>query len=184
MSARDAAKKYKSLLTHSISLKFVSPVFSDKALNEFTDFVRESRVHQDIFLEFNREKDSLEDFYFKKCILNKYKKLASTVKTFLTLSHGQVSVERGFSVYVTVLEQDLNEKSITARRLVKDHMLSINLQPHNIEISKKMIINVKSTHQRYRSHLTSIAETKKNEKNQLAKKVVSDDQLKKSTKIN
>ena len=165
MSAGDAEKKYKSLLTHLISLKHVSSVFSDKAMNQFTDFVRQSRVHQDMFLEFNREKDSLDDFYFKKCNLNKYKELASTVKIFLTLNHGQASVERGFSVNSTVLEQNLNEKSITARRLVKDHILPDNLEPHNIEISNKMIISVKSTHQRYRSHLRSIAETRKNEEN-------------------
>ena len=45
MSAGDAEKKYKSLLTHMISLKYVSPVFSDKAMNQFTDFVGESSVH-------------------------------------------------------------------------------------------------------------------------------------------
>ena len=93
----------------------------------------------------------------------------------MTLSHGQASVERGFSANGTVVEQNLNEKSIAARRLVKDHMLSNNLQPYNIEISNKMIINVKSAHQRYRSHLRSIAETKKNKENQLVKKVVSDE---------
>ena len=93
----------------------------------------------------------------------------------MTLSHGQASVERGFSANGTVVEQNLNEKSIAARRLVKDHMLSNNLQPYNIEISNKMIINVKSAHQSYRSHLRSIAETKKNKENQLVKKVVSDE---------
>ena len=35
-------------------------------MNQFTDFVSESRVYQDIVHEFNREKDSLDDFYFKK----------------------------------------------------------------------------------------------------------------------
>ena len=64
MSAGDAEKKYKSLLTHLIRLKYVSPVFSDKAMNQFTDFFSESRAHQDIFLEFSLEKDSLDDFYF------------------------------------------------------------------------------------------------------------------------
>ena len=77
----------------------------------------------------------------------------------------RVSVERGFSVNGTVLEQNLSEKSITERRLGKDQMLSNNLQPHNIEISNKMIINVESAHQSYRSHLRSIAETKKKEEN-------------------
>ena len=93
----------------------------------------------------------------------------------MTLSHGQASVERGFSANGAVVEQNLNEKSIAARRLVKDHMLSNNLQPYNIEISNKMIINVKSADQSYRSHLRSIAETKKNKENQFVKKVVSDE---------
>ena len=109
----------------------------------------------------------------------------------MTLSHGQASVERGFSANGTLVEQNLNEKSITAS-LVKDHMLPNNLQPYNIEISNKMIISVKSAHQRYRSYLRSIAETKKNKENQLVKKVVSDeikdvearrDQLKKTSEM-
>ena len=36
VSAGDAEKKYKSLLTHLISLKYVSPVFPDKTMNQFT----------------------------------------------------------------------------------------------------------------------------------------------------
>ena len=50
MSAGDTEKKYKFFLTHLISLKYVSPVFSNKAMNQFTDFVREARVHQESFL--------------------------------------------------------------------------------------------------------------------------------------
>ena len=157
-----------------ISLKYVSPFFSDKAINQFHILSR-NRGFIKTFPECNQEKDSLDNFYFKKCNLNKFKELASTLKIFLTLTHGQASVERGFSVNNTVLEQNLNDKSITARHLVKDHMLSNNLQPHNITISNKMTINVKSAHQSYRSHLRSIAETKKNKENQLAKKVVRDE---------
>ena len=55
MSAEDAGKKYKSLVTHLIGLKYVSPIFSNKAMNQFTNFVRESRLHQEIFLKFNQE---------------------------------------------------------------------------------------------------------------------------------
>ena len=71
-------------------------------------------------------------------------------------------------------------------------MLSNNLQPHNIEILVKMIVKVKSAHQRYRSHLRSIAATKKNKDSQLPKKVVSieikvvetrQDQLKKTSEM-
>ena len=61
------------------------------------------------FPECNREEDSLDDVCFKKCNLNKFKELASTLKIFLTMSHEQASVERGFSVSGTVLEQNLND---------------------------------------------------------------------------
>ena len=105
-------------------------------------------VHQGIFLEFNREKESLDDFFSK----NK--------------SHGQNFSWERFQCKGTVLEQNSNEKSITASLLVKD-------QPRNIEISNKMIISVKSAHHRYRSHLRSIAETKKSKEDHLAKKRVS-----------
>ena len=39
MSAEDAGKKYKSLVTHLIGLKYVSPIFSNKAMNQFTNLL-------------------------------------------------------------------------------------------------------------------------------------------------
>ena len=62
MSATDPEKKYKSTMTHLISLKYVTPEFSDKASNHC--WFTESTVNQDIFHKFNRKIDRLEDFYF------------------------------------------------------------------------------------------------------------------------
>jgi len=175
MSAGDAERKYKSILTHLISLKYVTSVSSDKALHQFIDFVGETRVNQDIFNDFNREKDRLDEFYFKKCNINKYKEFAATVKIILTLSHGQASVERGFSQNKTVLSQNLKEHSIISRRLVKDHMLSNDLKPHTVEITNEMLLNVKLAHQRYKDQQKLIAESKKKDENELAKNLISDE---------
>ena len=64
ISTEEAEKKMKSILNHLINSKQVGPVFSDKALSKFTDFLTESKVCQDMFIEFNKESDRLDDFYF------------------------------------------------------------------------------------------------------------------------
>ena len=61
ISTEDAEKKMTLLLNHFINLKHVTPVFSDKALSQFTDFITESKVCQDMFFEFNKESDRLDD---------------------------------------------------------------------------------------------------------------------------
>ena len=150
ISTEEAEKKMKLLLNHLINLKHVTPVFSDKALSQFTDFITESKVCQDMFFEFNKESDRLDDFYFKKCNINRYKELAAIVKILFTLSHGQASVERGFSENNQVLAQNMKVESIISRRLIKDHMVSNDLQPHTIDISREMMLSVKMAHQRYK----------------------------------
>ena len=64
ISTEEAEKKMKSILNHLINSKQVGPVFSDKALSKFIDFLTESKVCQDMFIEFNKESDRLDDFYF------------------------------------------------------------------------------------------------------------------------
>ena len=93
ISTVESEKKMKSILNNLINLKQVAPVFSDKTLSQFTDFLTESKVCQDMLIEFIKESDRLDDFYFKKCNINRYKELAAVVKILLTLSHRQVSVE-------------------------------------------------------------------------------------------
>ena len=80
MISMEAEKKMKLILNHLINLKQVAPVFSDKALSQFTDFLTESKVCQDMFIELNKESDRLDDFYFKKCNIDRYKELAAVVK--------------------------------------------------------------------------------------------------------
>ena len=53
ISTKDDEKKIKSILNHLINLKQVAPVFffffSDKALSQFTDFLTELKVCQDVY---------------------------------------------------------------------------------------------------------------------------------------
>ena len=166
--------------------------FSDKALSQFTDFITESKVCQDMFFEFNNESDRLADFYFKKCNINKYKELAAIVKILLTLSHGQASVEWGFHENNKVLAQNVKVESIISRCLITDHMVSNYLQPHTIDISREMMLSIKMAHQKYKDQQKIIAESAKKERNDIAKNILCEeikevqakrDQLKKTSEM-
>ena len=49
------------------------------------------------------------------------------LKTILTLSHGNTSVERGFSINKNLVDVNMSQESIIAQHLVKDHMVASNL---------------------------------------------------------
>ena len=79
----------------------------------------------------------------------------------LTLSHGQAAVERSFSINESVVDVDMKEESIVARKTIKDHMITNDIQPDIIEISNKMINFYRSARQKYEIHKEREAEKKK-----------------------
>ena len=54
--------------------------------------------------------------------IENYKELAFVVKLVLTLSHGQASIERNFSVGKNCEITNMEPESIIGRKFVKDHM--------------------------------------------------------------
>ena len=100
---------------------------------EFIDY--DLKVNIVKFENFSANDDNLDDFYFRFIGIEKYKELSFLVKIVLTLSHGQASVERSFSLSKSVLNHTISEDSIVAKRVIRDHMLSNGLEPQSIVIS-------------------------------------------------
>ena len=71
--------------------------------------------------------------------ISKYNDLLIVVKLILTLSHDQASVEHGFSLNANIMKTNMSPKSLTAKRIIKDHMLANKLNPHTIEITKPIV---------------------------------------------
>ena len=62
------------------------------------------------------------------------------MKVILTLSHGQASAERSFSVNNTVINVKMSEDSVVAKvakKIIKDHMISTKLTPELVQITNK-----------------------------------------------
>ena len=142
--------KVKSLLMKLLNLKILTPSSCGKGLMEYKDFLRDDvKKFNDKFVSFDKKKNRLDEFFFTTMSVQKYKDLSFVLKIVLTLSDGQASVERSFSVNKSVLDVNMKEESMVARKVIRYHMSSNNLQPHTIEISKAMINSYKSARQKY-----------------------------------
>ena len=85
--------RWKIVLTHILKLNMLSTKCCDKAIPEFKLFLDGNVINfKEKLLEFPRD-----ELYFDSLGVSRFKKLASVVALILTLSHGQVSLERGFS---------------------------------------------------------------------------------------
>ena len=69
------------------------------------------------------------------------------------LSHGQASVERGFSNKKSILKTNMCAETIISQWLIKDRILANWLKPHTIKISKPIIKAFWNAHAVYKAKL-------------------------------
>ena len=161
----------KNLLHYFVNLRIVTAEQSDLALRQFAVFTSESSLNVDLIHKCSRSGDRL-DFYFKKMNVDKYKELAFVCKVIFTLSHGQSSVERGFSVSKTVHADSIVNRSIVSRRIIKEHIIANEWKPHTIDISNRLILDVKASLLKYQADLESVQQQKEAEKVKSQKEIL------------
>lgn len=117
------------------------------------------------FREFDYTQDRLDVFLCDKA--KQYPSVLEVIKDLLLLSHGQATVERGFSFNKEVVVENQERDSLVARRLVKDHITAAG-GSRNVAITKQMISYARSSYNRYNQHL--LEEKEKKAKEQRGKK--------------
>ena len=123
-----------ALLTHQIKLKILSSAQCDNINGQFLEFlVNELKIKVEIFQSFSCDETALEDFFFKLAGVQKYKDLSFLLKIMITLIHVQVAVGNA------LLNYNMIEDSIKAKKVIRDNMLSNGLEPHTIHISNQLI---------------------------------------------
>ena len=80
----------------------------------------------------------------------------------LLLSHGQASVERGFSVKKELVVENRSEQT-AARRIIKDHIIHVN-GVINVEITCNMVLAARSARAKYANYLAQQKEEQEVEK--------------------
>ena len=75
--------------------------------------------------------------------------MSYVVKIILTLSHGQASVERGFSINKSLVKVNMKEETIVAKKIIRDYMLANLLKPYTREVNSFLL----TARQKYREHI-------------------------------
>ena len=110
-----------------MKLKVLTSVHCDKITEQFTDFTdSQLKLYAEKFRCFDSSTKDLDEFYFNDIDLQSFKELSFLVKIILTLSHGQASAERSFSVNNTVINVNMSEDCIVAEKIIKGHIFPIN----------------------------------------------------------
>ena len=65
------------------------------------------------------------------------------------MSHGQASVERGFSLRNSTLKDNISDISTYSKRVIIDHMMSKKIKASTMEISTPMMVSYKSARTKY-----------------------------------
>ena len=157
LGKQSVGKKLTIVLRHMTQAGRLLEDKCDNVLKQLGNFHDAATVSNEsiTFSTFNphSDNDRIDTFYYNK-LANKpeYEDLWGVVKNLLLLSHGQASVERGFSVNKEVMVQNLAEQSLVAQCIICDHVKSVD-GIANVTCSKELLISATSARQRYQAHL-------------------------------
>ena len=147
--------RFRRVLSNLSSAKHVDDKDCDEILNQYTDFSREMKT-DNIFSKFDKSEGSLDKLYHCKMSHEpKWLKLWLVVRRLLLLSHGQATVERGFSINKQCTDDNISERSIKSRRLIKDHIASVG-GLECVEITPELLKSAAAARTKYQESLRSL----------------------------
>ena len=126
----NATKMFQQVLQILIEIRCKTADAADTVLAQCRKFVFDAKkYHPAKFSSFKSGEDRLDSFLSEMLqAQEEYKELWLTMQLLLTLSHGQTTVERGFSVNKEVLTANLQKLSLQAIRLVCSSVLAQNIK--------------------------------------------------------
>nr|CAD7423237.1 unnamed protein product [Timema monikensis] len=164
-----AQKRFSFLLEELNHANIINDVLAENAKKEYLHFcnLKKSEL-QEIFRPCDQFSDEVGlDTIYGSFLIGEanYKHLWEVIKICLVLSHGNATVEGGFSVNKSLLVENMHEKTVIAQRHIHDEIQEAG-GIKNIHISKKMLDYVRGARKRYHEYL----EMKKQERSEEGKK--------------
>ena len=114
-------------------------------------FHKEAKSCSGKFTKYDRHEEPLDSFCFTVFprLHSTYPELSYLLKLILVLSHGQASVERGFSLRNSSLKDNISDLSTYSKRVIIDHMISNKIKASTMEFSTPMMVSYKSARTKY-----------------------------------
>lgn len=134
---------------------WISSKSADQAKKEFDALLKSAHSElKDVFLTFDQKTDRIDSFYAG--IMSEsasYKDCWEIFKFVFTLSHGQASIERGFSINKELLVENLQEESIVCQRMVYDHVNCSGKSITEVPMTNALLKSCKLAYSRYAAAL-------------------------------
>lgn len=95
----------------------------DRILNQFRDFAVVCKTSEDASQCPTGPHSRLDTFFHAQLAKEQqFRDLWDVVRKVLMLSHGQVPVERGFSINKNIIVENMKERTLIAQRIIVDHL--------------------------------------------------------------
>ena len=148
-------KHFKSLDDNLVKLDRGTPKEEDGIYAEYKQYLEMVAMKNcQLFLKFNRREDRLNEFFFLDVGgLSDHPKLSKAIKMILVLFYGQGWVEIGFNVNKDMSQPNLEDMSLISLRGIYDHLVSNDLSPQSIIITKELRDSVRRARIRQRMDL-------------------------------
>lgn len=168
----EAKKMFRRVLG---SLNHVHQVADDKCdeiANQFDEFVdTDVLALRCQFSEFDKSKDHLDTLLFTQLSSKKnFESLWSVISKLLLLSHGQATVERGFSINRQMEVENLVGETYVALRFIVDTVNSLGGNVLDVPMTPELMSSVQSAHRRYKASLEQKRKEQANEERILKRK--------------
>lgn len=128
----------------------ISVSCAQKADREFHTLIADASVLQEA-KDYSRE-TRLDSFWVKILAERQGENLKKVIKILLPLSHGNATLERGFSVNGDLVVENLSEESLIAQRLIYDSIHTFG-GIGKLVITKDLILSARNSNQRWKEAL-------------------------------
>ena len=167
--------KFKRILTVLVNSNKVRDENCENILQQYSTFLdRVPIIGSDLFSSFNPNVHRVDEFFSTHMTGENYAALFDIVNVLLVLSHGQASVEQGFSVNKEIEVENLHEHSLVAQHIICDHLRAVG-GVLNVPITKKLLAAAASSRQKYEKYLQEERDKKKTAEEQRKRKHVLDE---------
>ncbi|KAF4097691.1 hypothetical protein G5714_021699 [Onychostoma macrolepis] len=154
----------------------------DVIVQQFESFLT-VEARDECFLSFQPLQQRI-DVFLHSALSKSYPELSKFCQSLLILSHGQATVERGFSVNKQVETCNILEESMEALRLICDKISACG-GALKVPLTKELLASVASARSKYRIHLEQERKKKETTRQSLKRKEAEDELevLKKKRKV-
>lgn len=141
--------RFKSLIETFVEKNWLTPSVGEKAIKEYKALFSCPTVIERCS-SYSRSKQRIDSFYVDLFELKKNELVAlpKVVKLSLIFSHGNAFVEQGFSINKELLETNLKEESVVARRTIYDEVGSME-KLQTFEITKPLMNSFGNAHKNF-----------------------------------